>query len=102
MGPRGPRKELIEYQYVSRLRAYYGVEPNNTAAAGLIYSEMLLQQMANVSFDMLIEDLARDVHNMKIGFGMLADIDGMHKDILGKYAQVIIDRMMMRKPSSIM
>ncbi|WP_182390616.1 hypothetical protein [Legionella sp. PC997] len=90
VGARGPKKDLIEHQFFNALRAYYGIDEKNTPFGGIIYSEMLPQQMKDLTIEMLIDDLARDLHNMQIGLGMLNDRHAMYQDVLGKYAPRVI------------
>lgn len=90
VGARGPKQGLIEHQYFTTLRAHYGQTEKNTLSGGLIYSEMLPQQMGTITTELLIDDLARELHNMHIGLDMLGEQHAMFKDVLGQFAAPIL------------
>ncbi|WP_454782351.1 hypothetical protein [Legionella sp. WA2022007384] len=94
VGARGPKKDLIEHQFFNAWRAHYGIDEKNTPSGGIIYSEMLPQQMKDLTIEMLIDDLARDLHNMQIGLRMLNDRQAMYQDVLGKYGPRVIGVLM--------
>ena len=89
VGSRGPKKGLIEKQYFDMLRSKHGVCAGNTPSGGVIYSEMLPEQM-NIHYSVLIKDLARDICNQEIGEKMLNNREAMYEDILSRYAEPIL------------
>ena len=90
VGARGPKRDLIEKQYFQALRSSHGVAEANTSSGGIIYSEMLPEQM-NVHYSVLIDDLARDLHSQDIAESMLNNRDGMNEDILGRHAKPVLE-----------
>lgn len=90
VGARGPRKNMIEHQYFVDLYLRHGMSQENTLTGGIIFAEMLPQQM-NVATSLLIQDLATDLMNQEVGAGMLGSREGMNEDILGKHAKAVLN-----------
>jgi hypothetical protein len=86
VGSRGPKKGLIELQYFQRLRSRHGIIDVNTLSGGIIYTEMLPEQMNNVSLPTIVSDVARDLASQEIAEGILGDRTAMHRDVLSRHA----------------
>lgn len=94
VGARGPKQDLLERQYFTALRAHYGINQQNTGSGGIIYAEMLPKQMADLTIAMLIDDLARELHNRRIGLNLLGDKEAMFKDVLGRYVPPVLHELL--------
>ncbi|NDH08474.1 MAG: hypothetical protein EBY16_02425 [Gammaproteobacteria bacterium] len=90
VGSRGPKKELIELQYFHRLRSRHGITDVNTLSGGIIYTEMLPEQMKNLSLPTIVSDVARDLASQDVAEGMLGDRTAMHRDVLSRHARPVI------------
>lgn len=90
VGARGPKKGLIEFQYFQRLRSRHGITNVNTLSGGIIYTEMLPEQMNNVSLLTIVNDVARDLASQDVAQGMLGDRTAMHRDVLGRHAGTVL------------
>lgn len=97
VGARGPKQDMLEKQYFQALRRAHGIADANTSSGGIIYSEMLPEQM-NVHYSVLIDDLARDLHNQDIAESILDNRDGMNKDILGHHAKLVLELSEKKQP----
>lgn len=97
VGARAPKQDLLEQQYFTALRAHYGIDQQNTDSGGIIYAEMLPQQMADLTTAMLIDDLARELHNRHLGLKLLGDKEAMFKDVLGQYAPPVLHELLARQ-----
>jgi len=89
VGSRGPKKNLIEKQYFDSLRIKHGISTGNTPYGGIIYSEMLPEQM-DIHYSVLVNDLARDLRNQDVAANMLNNREAMYEDILGRHAKLIL------------
>lgn len=96
VGARGPKKDLVEMQYFKSLRAQHGLADKKSSRNGTIYSEMLPEQM-DVTIQVLLHDLARDLVNQDVGEGMLNNREAMNEDILGRHAKSILS--VVKKPT---
>lgn len=91
VGARGPKKGLIEMQYFKSLRGNHGLLDKNTSKNGTLYSEMLPEQM-DVSIQILLDDLARDLVNQDIGERMLHNREAMNEDVLSRHGKSFLAR----------
>lgn len=92
VGSRGPKQGLIEMQYFQWLRRSQRLSDMNTPSCGILYVEMLPEQMT-VSPQLLIKDLARDLANQDIGESVLHSRNAMNEDVLSRHAEPILNRL---------
>ncbi len=101
VGTRGPKQGHIESQYFERLRSRHGITHVNTLSGGIIYTEMLQEQMSNVSIPTIVSDVARDLASQEVAKGMLGDRTAMHRDVLSRHAGPILTALEVEKPKLI-
>jgi hypothetical protein len=92
IGARGPKEGLIEKQYFDMLRKKHGASLENTPSGGIIYSEMLPEQM-DIHYSTLVNELARDLISQDIGASVLKSRQAMYRDVLSSFAKPILDKL---------
>ncbi|WP_141650495.1 hypothetical protein [Legionella massiliensis] len=89
--PHGPRKGLIERQFFDDWLLKQKLDRLDKR---LIYTvEMLPEQMASVSSDLILSFLSKQEINKMIGKQVLNDEDAMFRDILAEHAPDIINEL---------
>lgn len=90
LGSQQPRVDLIEQQYFEHLYAQQGF--NNQGSQKMIYYvEMLPEQLAHQTpLSLLRQFLAPIELNRRIAIAMLGDPNGMNKDVLGRFAKIVL------------
>jgi hypothetical protein len=89
----GPRNDLIEKQYFLDMYAKQGFIDAEHGSSHIICVEMLPEQSAIVSKELLIEFLRKHQINRQVGVNMLGDSTAMDKDVLGQYAPEVLKKL---------
>ena len=84
VGSRGPRVGLIEQACLDKWRAAKLQHTDNTNHHGLIYVEMLPEQISTATHHMIISDIARVVGSRYLATSVFNDPLGLERDVLSR------------------